>query len=55
VELTVGSAHGYPAGLVGRYNDNTDILPKGVGVYIGTSYHFVIDKVSLLYGVGYRF
>jgi hypothetical protein len=27
----------------------------GVGIYLGTSYHFVIQKLTLLYGVGYRF
>jgi hypothetical protein len=28
---------------------------KGVGVYLGTSYQFVLNKVAVLYGVGYRF
>lgn len=152
-DLTVGTVHGYPAQLVGKYNDNTELLPttsalfmleyavfsrlrwvasydlittterkivsgtfveqplpsriatglalvplyfdfakdsrvefqgyglvgmtiehaprvfpilmgrvhlmqdrtKGVGVYLGTEYHFVLDKMSVLYGVGYRF
>lgn len=28
---------------------------EGVGVYLGVSYYFVIDKISVFYGVGYRF
>lgn len=28
---------------------------QGVGVYFGVSYYFVIDKISVFYGVGYRF
>ncbi|MBT9560422.1 MAG: hypothetical protein IV100_30635 [Myxococcales bacterium] len=28
---------------------------EGVGVYVGVAYYAVIDKLSLLYGVGYRF
>ncbi|MFO0659263.1 MAG: hypothetical protein U0165_05465 [Polyangiaceae bacterium] len=40
--------------LMGRVHLMQD-KTKGVGVYLGTSYQFVIDKLSVLYGVSYRF